>query len=114
MATDRVSWIPLESNPQMLAKVSIHPIHPSTSPHRLSARHSLVHRVLDRNQFAYSLGVKESSGFHDVWTLDEDALSMVPTPVHALLLLYPHSKVSRSLSFSLRALAIVLRLEPPS
>ncbi|KAI9505238.1 ubiquitinyl hydrolase 1 [Coemansia spiralis] len=60
-AKKKVYWVPLESSPDAMNKV------------------------------IYSMGVGSSVGFSDVWGLDEELLSMIPQPVHALVFLFPPS-----------------------
>jgi len=52
-------WLPLESNPDLM------------------------------NKYIHNLGVSPSWQFYDVFGTDESLLSMIPTPVLAVLLLYP-------------------------
>lgn len=57
-------WVPLESNPEVLTR------------------------------YIHELGVAPTAEFVDVLGLDDDLLALVPTPVHALLLLYPITDAS--------------------
>lgn len=45
-------------------------------------------------QYAQTLGLGSALGFHDVYSIsDPELLSFVPRPVHALLLVFPVTKV---------------------
>ena len=58
------SWLPLEANPEVLSI------------------------------YAKSLGLPESLAFHDVLGVESWALEMIPSPIHAFLLLFPISEAS--------------------
>lgn len=60
----RKNWLPLESNPGLMSK------------------------------YITKLGVDDKFTFHEVLGVDSMLLSMVPTPVHALLMAFPISKMS--------------------
>ncbi|KAJ2546994.1 ubiquitinyl hydrolase 1 [Coemansia sp. RSA 1933] len=59
---EKIYWIPLESEPNAMNKV------------------------------IQQMGVGPSVTFSDVWNLDDEALDMVPKPVHALVFLFPEVK----------------------
>eukprot|EP01052_Picozoa_sp_SAG31_P017048 SAG31_NODE_1151_length_9643_cov_15.981978_8_plen_359_part_00 len=59
----RKSWLPLESNPQILGNYL--------------------------NKIGFSLGYS----FHDVVSFEDFAVDMVPTPVHAVLMLFPITEI---------------------
>jgi ubiquitin carboxyl-terminal hydrolase L3 len=58
-------WLPLESNPEMLT------------------------------QFLRSLGVKSPCRFVDIWSFDEDTITMFPQPIIAVCVLYPPDEVEQ-------------------
>lgn len=46
------------------------------------------------NNYIHSLGVPEHFSFHEVLGFDEMLLSMIPSPVYAVLMLFPISEAS--------------------
>eukprot|EP00316_Scyphosphaera_apsteinii_P009319 CAMPEP_0119312262 /NCGR_PEP_ID=MMETSP1333-20130426/25688_1 /TAXON_ID=418940 /ORGANISM="Scyphosphaera apsteinii, Strain RCC1455" /LENGTH=239 /DNA_ID=CAMNT_0007316857 /DNA_START=42 /DNA_END=761 /DNA_ORIENTATION=+ len=67
------SWLPLESNPEVL------------------------------NPFVQRLGLPDGWGFTDVFGVDPDLLMMIPQPCVALCLLYPSEHISKPRREELRA-----------
>ncbi|KAJ7516616.1 hypothetical protein O6H91_22G064500 [Diphasiastrum complanatum] len=59
-------WLPLEANPDVM------------------------------NQFVQGLGLRDGTAFGDVYGFDDELLSMVPTPVLAVLFLYPLNSESEA------------------
>ncbi|KER33483.1 hypothetical protein T265_00599 [Opisthorchis viverrini] len=59
-------WLPLEANPDVL------------------------------NKYLHKLGVENKWQFRDVYGLDEEALKTVPTPVEAVMLLFPLSNAEKT------------------
>ena len=67
------TWLPLESNPEIL------------------------------NGFAKRLGCPSAWGFVDVFGLDDELLCMIPQPCAALCLLFPSKNISKPRRAELRA-----------
>ncbi|XP_067943966.1 ubiquitin carboxyl-terminal hydrolase isozyme L3-like [Watersipora subatra] len=66
--TKKIRWLPLESNPEVM------------------------------NKYMYNLGASSDWAFFDVFGFDEDLLGMIPKPVAAVMLLFPISDKSETVS----------------
>lgn len=61
------------------------------------------------NQLIWQIGVSESLSFHDVLSIDDaDLLSLIPRPVHALVLVFPTSEDYEDLGEKDRTIAAKL------